>query len=497
MKGPQGIIIMKNSKFEVKDPRNISMLTDFYELTMANGFFESDAKDAVGVFDIFFRKVPDDGGFAISAGLEQAIDYLNNLKFDENDIDYLRSKGIFSEAFLDYLLNFEFKCSVWAIPEGTPIFPQEPYFTVEGPMIQAQLLETALLILLNHPTLIATKANRIVRSAQGRPVQEFGARRAQGVDAANYGTRAAYIGGCVATSNTMMDRDMGITASGTMAHSWVLTFDTEYEAFRRYAKAYPDGVVLLIDTYNVLKSGLPNAIKVFDEILKPMGKRPIGVRIDSGDIAYLSKKARVILDEAGYPDCKIIASNALDEYIVTDLLVNDAKIDSFGIGEKMITSRTNPSLGGVYKLAAIKKDGEYIPKIKISESYEKITTPYLKQVWRIYSNETGMALADYLAVYDEEDLSDKNEITIFSPLEPWKKQTLTNVTIKPLMVPIFVEGKQVYESPSLEEIKAFAKQQIEETLWDELKRLEYPHKYYVDLSERLWKAQREILEKNS
>lgn len=486
---------MENSKFEVKDPRNISILTDFYELTMANGFFENDAKDVVGVFDIFFRKVPDNGGFAISAGLEQAIDYLKNLKFDDNDIEYLRSKKIFSEDFLDYLRNFKFECSVWAIPEGTPIFPREPYMTVEGPMIQAQLLETALLILLNHPTLIATKANRIVRSAQGRPVQEFGARRAQGVDAANIGTRAAYIGGCVSTSNTMMDRDMGIPASGTMAHSWVQTFDTEYEAFKKYAETYPDGTVLLIDTYNVLKSGLPNAIKVFDEVLKPMGKRPIGVRIDSGDIAYLSKKIRKTLDESGYPDCKIVASNALDEYIVQDLIINEAKIDSFGIGEKLISSRTTPVLGGVYKLVAVKKDGKYIPKIKVSESFEKITIPYRKQVWRIYSKETGKALADYLTIYDE-DPSDLDEITIFSSLEPWKKQTLTDIVMKPLLVPIFENGKQVYESPSLKEIKQFAESQLD-TLWDELKRLEYPHQYYVDCSERLWKEQRRLLEENS
>lgn len=485
---------MKNSKFEIKDPRNLTMLTDFYELTMANGFFECGKKDVVGVFDIFFRKVPDNGGFAISAGLEQAIDYLANLNFSENDIEYLKSKNMFSEEFLDYLRNFKFECSVWAIPEGTPIFPKEPYMTVEGPILQAQLLETALLVLLNHPTLIATKANRIVRSAHGRPVQEFGARRAQGIDAANIGSRAAYIGGCVSTSNTMMDRDMGIPASGTMAHSWVQTFDSEYEAFKKYAETYPDGTVLLVDTYNVLKSGVPNAIKVFEEVLKPMGKRPIGVRIDSGDIAYLSKKARKMLDEAGYPDCKIVASNALDEYIVQDLIINEAKIDSFGIGEKLISSRTNPVLGGVYKLVAIKKDGEYIPKIKISESFEKITIPYRKQVWRIYSKETGKALADYLTIYDE-DPSKLDEITIFNPLEPWKKQLLTDIVIKPLLEPIFVDGKQVYESPSLREIRDFAQSQLD-TLWDELKRLEYPHQYYVDYSEKLWKVQRELLENN-
>lgn len=486
---------MKNSKFEVRDARNLSILTDFYELTMANGFFESGHKDTIGVFDAFFRRVPDGGSFAISCGLEQAIDYMENLSFTENDIDYLRSKNIFSEAFLDYLRNFKFCCDVWAVEEGTPIFPKEPFMVVEGPMIQAQLLETALLILMDHPTLIATKANRIVRSAMGRPVQEFGARRAQGVDAANYGSRAAYIGGCVSSSNTMMERDMGIPASGTMAHSWVQSFDSEYEAFETYAKIYPDNTVLLVDTYNVIKSGIPNAIKVFDNVLAPMGKRPLGVRIDSGDIAYLSKRARAMLDAAGYKDCKIVASNALDEYIIRDLLINDAQLDSFGVGEKLITSRTSPVLGGVYKLVAVKKDGQYIPKIKISESFEKITIPYRKQIWRIYSKETGKALADYLTIYDE-DPSKLEEITIFSPLEPWKKQTLTDIYFKPLLVPIFRKGEKVYDSPALKDIRDFAMRQLD-TLWDELKRLEYPHKYYVDLSQKLWDAQRRLLENNS
>lgn len=486
---------MKNSKFEVRDARNLSILTDFYELTMANGFFESGHKDTIGVFDAFFRKVPDGGSFAISCGLEQAIDYMENLSFTENDIEYLRSKNIFSEAFLGYLRDFKFCCDVWAVEEGTPIFPKEPFMVVEGPMIQAQLLETALLILMDHPTLIATKANRIVRSAMGRPVQEFGARRAQGVDAANYGSRAAYIGGCVSSSNTMMERDMGIPASGTMAHSWVQSFDSEYEAFETYAKIYPDNTVLLVDTYNVIKSGIPNAIKVFDNVLAPMGKRPLGVRIDSGDIAYLSKRARAMLDAAGYKDCKIVASNALDEYIIRDLLINDAQLDSFGVGEKLITSRTSPVLGGVYKLVAVKKDGQYIPKIKISESFEKITIPYRKQIWRIYSKETGKALADYLTIYDE-DPSKLEEITIFSPLEPWKKQTLTDIYFKPLLIPIFRKGEKVYDSPSLRDIRDFAMRQLD-TLWDELKRLEYPHKYYVDLSQKLWDAQRRLLENNS
>ena len=485
---------MAKNTFNVKDPRNLSILTDFYELTMANGIFQSELRDIVCVYDVFFRKVPDNGGFAIFCGLEQAIDYLENLSFTDGDIEYLRGRSLFSEEFLQYLRNFKFECNVWAMKEGTPIFPKEPFCVVEGPAIQAQLLETALLILLNHQTLIATKANRIVRSAMGRPVQEFGARRAQGVDAANYGTRACYIGGCVSSSNTMMERDMGIPAGGTMAHAWVQMFPNEYEAFKTFAQVYPDNTILLIDTYNVLKSGVPNAIKVFDEVLKPMGKRPVGVRIDSGDIAYLSKHARAMLDEAGYPDCKIIASNSLDEYIIRDLLINDAKIDSFGVGECMITSRTTPVLGGVYKLVAIKKpDGSYEPKIKISASTEKITIPYRKQVYRIFSKETGMAKADYIAIHDENVNLEPEELTIFSPTEPWKRQTLTNIILKPLLVPIFENGKKVYESPDINEIKAFCQQQVDETLWDEVKRLEYPHIYYVDYSEKLWLEQMRLL----
>ncbi len=486
---------MKNSLFSIEDPRNLTILTDFYELTMANGFLESKQKDVIGVYDIFYRKVPDNGGFSIFCGLEQAIDYLENLKFTKEDIAYLESKNMFSKAFLDYLADFKFACNVWSMKEGTPVFPKEPMFVVEGPVVQAQLLETTLLILMNHQTLIATKANRIVRSAMGRPVQEFGARRAQGVDAANYGTRAAYIGGCVSSSNAMMERDMGIPASGTMAHSWVQMFDSEYEAFKAYAQIYPDSTVLLIDTYNVLKSGLPNAIKVFDEVLKPLGKRPIGVRIDSGDISYLSKKARKMLDNAGYSDVKIIASNALDEHIIRELLVNDAKIDSFGVGECLITSKTTPVLGGVYKLVAIKnKDGSYTPKIKISASIEKVTLPYLKQVYRIFSKDTGKALADYVAIYDEV-VENKNEITIFSPTEPWKTQTLTNIDIQPLLIPIFKDGKKVYNSPSLNEIKDYTNQQLD-TLWEELKRLEYPHQYYVDYSHKLWSEQVRLLKEN-
>ncbi len=483
---------MINSKFSVKEPRNLSMLTDFYELTMANGFFSSEMRDTVAVFDLFFRKVPDNGGFAISCGLEQVIEYLENLSFTQNDIEFLKSKNIFSDEFLDYLLKFKFSCNVYAMKEGTPAFPKEPMMVIEGPVIQAQLIETMLLVLINHQTLIATKANRIVRSAMGRDIQEFGARRAQGVDAAVLGSRAAYIAGCKGTSNTLAERDMAVPASGTMAHSWVQMFDSEYEAFKTYAKLYPDNCILLIDTYSVLKSGIPNAIKVFDEVLKPMNKRPVGVRIDSGDIAYFSKKARKLLDDAGYADCKIIASNAMDEYIIRDLILNEAKIDSFGVGENLITSRSAPVLGGVYKLVAIKRDGKYIPKIKISESFAKITLPYKKQVYRIFSNETGKALADYIAIFDEE-VEHLNEITIFSPLEPWKKQHLENVSIKPLLIEVFKEGKKVYNTPKIEEIKEYTKIQLD-NLWDEVKRLEFPHIYYVDYSYKLWSEQRRLLE---
>jgi len=473
---------------------NNTLLTDFYELTMANGYFELGMKDEIAYFDMFFRSVPDEGGYAIVAGLEQLVEYIQDLRFTEEDIEFLRSKNCFSEGFLEYLRTMKFECDVWAVPEGTPVFPFEPLVTIRGPIIQAQLIETFLLLTINHQTLIATKANRMVRAANGRTLMEFGSRRAQGASAAVLGARAAFIGGAVGTACTIAERDYGIPALGTMAHSWVQSFDSEYEAFKAYAEIYPDSTVLLVDTFNVLKSGIPNAIKVFDEVLKPQGKRPVGVRIDSGDIAYLSKKARAMLDAAGYQDCKIMASNSLDEYIVRDLLINDARIDSFGIGEKLITSRTNPVLGGVYKLVAVNKNGEYIPKIKISESFEKVTIPYKKQVWRIYSNHTGKAQADYLTMWDE-DPSGLNELTIFSPLEPWKKQTLVDITIKPLLVPVFEKGKRVYDGPSLKQIRDYAMTQLD-TLWDELKRLEYPHKYYVDLSDKLWAAQRKLLEEH-
>ena len=471
--------------------RNLTTMTDFYELTMSAGYLEEGYQDKICVFDMFFRRVPDGGGFAIMAGLEQFIQAVDNLHFTQEDLEYLRSTGVFSERFLEYLKDFRLHCNIWAIREGVPIFPHEPIVTVEGPTIECQLLETLLLVTFNHQCLIATKANRIVRSASGRPVMEFGARRAQGYDAAYYGARASYIGGCGSTSCVMAARDFGIPASGTMAHSWVQMFPSEYEAFKKYAELYPNACMLLADTYSVLKSGVPNAIRVFDEVLKPMGKRPLGIRIDSGDIAYLSKKARRMLDEAGYPDCTICASNSLDEYLVRDLISQGARVDSFGIGENMITAKSDPVFGGVYKLAAVKnEDGSYQPKIKISESSEKLTIPGLKKVWRIF-DEDGKAMADYITLYDEE-VSTEHGITLFDPVETWKERTYVNCTAQCISTPIYVGGKRVYECPSLQQVKAFCKEQLA-TLWDEVKRFENPHGYYVDLSQKLWDTRQELL----
>lgn len=472
--------------------RNLTMLTDFYELTMANGYFENGMGNIISYFDVFFRSVPDDGGFAIMAGLEQAIDYMKNLSFDESDIDFLRGKGIFSEEFLDYLRNFHFSCDVWAVPEGTPIFPNEPVITVRGPAIQAQFVETMLLICINHQSLIATKANRIVRAADGRPVMEFGSRRAQGFDGAVYGARAAYIGGCCGTACTISDKLMGTPALGTMAHSWIQMFDSELEAFRAYAKSYPKGTTLLVDTYNVLKSGVPNAITVFKE-MRARGEKPAGIRIDSGDITYLSKRARQMLDDEGFPDVKIVASNSLDEYIIRDILLQGAKIDSFGVGERLITSKSQPVFGGVYKLVAIEKDGEIIPKIKVSENVAKITTPDFKELWRLYDNSTGKAIADVLTCRDE-IINDSRPYEIFDPEHTYKKKLLTNFRAERIMKQIFADGECVYKSPSAEEIKQYCAAQLD-TLWDELKRFEYPHKYYVDLSRKLWDKKNQLLEK--
>lgn len=470
---------------------NYTLLCDFYELTMANGYFELGKADEMSYFDVFFRKVPDGGGFAIAAGLEQVIDYIKNLKFTEEDIAYLRSKKMFSEKFLDYLRTFKFTGDIYAVPEGTPVFPGEPIMTVSAPSVEAQFVETYILLSLNHQSLIATKANRIVRAAQGRPVMEFGARRAQGSDGAIYGSRAAYIGGCVATACAISEPMFGIPASGTMAHSWVQMFDTEYEAFESYCKIYPDNATLLVDTYDVLKSGIPNAIKAFDNVLKPLGIKKCGIRLDSGDITYLSKKARKMLDEAGYTECKIVVSNSLDEVLIRDLILQGARIDVFGVGERLITAKSNPVFGGVYKLVAVENNGDIIPKIKISENPEKITNPHFKKIYRIFDNETGTAIADQLCVFDE--TIDENEpLELFDPVQVWKTKTVTNFTAKELLIPIFKNGECVYDSPSLHEIRDYCKAQIM-TLWDEVKRFENPHKYYVDLSRKLWDIKQSLL----
>ncbi|MEG0484251.1 MAG: nicotinate phosphoribosyltransferase [Oscillospiraceae bacterium] len=475
----------------ITSERNLTLLMDFYELTMAGGYFEKGYTDKIAVFDMFFRKIPDEGGFAIMAGLEQFCNIIDDLHFSEDDVAYLAEKGCFSDGFLNYLRHFEFHCNIWAVREGTPIFPGEPIVTVEGPCIEAQLIETLLLVTFNHQSLICTKTSRIVRAAGGRAVMEFGSRRAQGYDAAVLGARAAYIGGVAGTACVMADRLFGIPALGTMAHSWVQMFGSEYEAFKNYAELYPDNCVLLVDTYSVVKSGVPNAIRVFDEVLKPMGIRPKGIRIDSGDIAYLSKKARAILNEAGYSDVPICASNSLDEYIVRDLLLQGACLDNFGIGENMITSKSDPVFGGVYKLAAVKENGEYIPKIKLSESAEKITLPHLKKLWRIYDNETGKAMADYITMWDE-SVSTDGGISLFDPVQTWKTRTFTNVHAELLSTVIYENGKRVYDLPKLCDIRAFCAKQID-TLWDEVTRFENPHRYYVDLSRKLWDERNRLL----
>lgn len=472
---------------------NLTLLADFYELTMANGYWEHGIAEQIAYYDLFFRKVPDQGGFAIMAGLAQAIEYMKNLKFTEDDIAFLRSKNCFNDAFLEYLRNFEFVCDVWAVPEGTPIFPNEPILTVRGPAIQAQFVETMLLLTINHQSLIATKANRIVRAANGRAVLEFGSRRAQGADGAIMGARAAYIGGCAGTACTIVDRDMKIPAAGTMAHSWVQMFPSEEDAFRAYAQTYPDNCTLLVDTYNVLQSGIPNAIKIFQEEILPRGFRPKGVRIDSGDIAYLSKKVRKILDAAGFEDCKIMASNSLDEYIIQDILKQGGQVDSFGVGERLITAKSTPVFGGVYKLAAVEQNGELEPKIKISENVEKITNPGFKKLWRLYDRDTGKAIADVITIAGEV-IDDTKPYEIFHPEYTWKRKTVTNFVAKELQIPIFEKGKCVYESPDLQTIQQFCKAQID-TLWDEMLRFENPHKYYVDLSQALWDLKHALLQK--
>ena len=477
---------MKNLK------RNLTMLTDFYELTMTNGYFLSGMKDKIVYFDVFFRSNPDHGGFAIAAGLEQIVEYINDLCFDDDDIAYLRTKGCFSEEFLDYLRAFRFTGDVWAIPEGTVVFPGEPLMTVRAPVMEAQFIETYVLMMINHQCLIATKAARIVRAAKGRTVSEFGSRRAQGADAAILGARAAYIGGCHSTACAIADEVYGVPAGGTMAHAWVQMFDTEYEAFRTYCKIYPENATLLIDTYNVMESGLPNAIRAFKEVLLPRGITKCAVRLDSGDVTYLTKKIRKKLDEEGLTDCKIVVSNSLDEYIIRELIRQGAEVDGFGVGERLITAKSDPVFGGVYKLCAMEReDGTVQPKIKISENVGKITTPHFKKIYRLRGRDTGKAEADLICVYDE-TVDDTQPIELFDPEHTWKRKILENFTATELQVQVFKDGNQVYELPTLEEIRQHCAEEIE-GMWDEVRRFTNPHNYYVDLSEKLWQIKHDMI----
>lgn len=471
---------------------DLALLTEGYELTMADGFMGAGMKDTVAYFDLFFRRVPDNGGFAIAAGLSKVIDYLEHLHFREEDIKYLKSKGI-SDELASYLKDFKFTCDVWAIPEGTPIFPNEPIIKVRGPIIEAQLIETMLLLSINQQSLIATKANRLVRAAHGTAVAEFGTRRAQGVDEAVYGARAAYIGGCVATSGVIPEKEFGIPSVNTMIHSWVQLFDSEYDAFCEYARRHPDDCTLVVDTYDTIRSGIPNAIKAFDDVLAPLGKRPKSVRIDSGDITYLSKRVRKMLDVAGYPDCDIMASNSLDEHLISDMVSQGAKVDCFIVGERLITSASSPLFGGVYKLSAIEKDGKTVPKINLSENVRKITIPSSKQVYRLIDKDSGKAIADVLTL-DDEIIDETKPYVLFDPDFTWKRKEIENFVTRKLLVPIFKGGQKVYDEPSLKEIREYCLRQTD-TLWDEVKRFENPHKYYVDLSKNLWAERNGLIEK--
>ena len=472
------------------DKRNLTLLCDFYEITMANGYFLCGKKDTVAYFDVFFRDIPDGGGFAIAAGLEQIVEYIKGLHFDREDIEYLRGLRIFDERFLEYLAAFRFTGDIYAVPEGTPIFPREPILTVRAPVIQAQFIETYVLTAINHQSLIATKANRIVRAAAGRPVSEFGARRAQGPDAALLGARAAYIGGVASTSCTLSAMAYDMPASGTMAHSWVQMFDDEYTAFTTYCRLYPENACLLIDTYNVLHSGLPNAIRAFKEC----GITNCSVRIDSGDIAYLTKKVREKLDSEGMQHCKIVISNSLDEKIIVDILRQGAQIDAFGVGERLITAKSDPVFGGVYKLSAVEdEEGFVIPKIKISENEGKITNPHFKMLYRLFRKSDGRAIADYITVHDE-IIDESKPIELFDPIYTWKRCIVTDYTAVPLLKPIFIGGEQVYELPALHSIREYCGAQIA-SLWEEVRRFENPHRYYVDLSQKLWDIKMNLIKK--
>ncbi|HDR9224216.1 TPA: nicotinate phosphoribosyltransferase [Burkholderia vietnamiensis] len=462
--------------------RNISMMMDLYELTMANGYFVGGHEAQWVAFDVFYRKNPDQGGFAIFAGLEQVIDCVESLHFGEDDIAYFREMGQFDEAFLDYLRGFRFKGDIHAFQEGTIMYPNEPILTVKAPLIDAQLVETAILAQINHQSMIATKTRRIVSAAQGRPVFDFGARRAHNIDAAVYGARAAYIGGVSGTSNVMAGKQFGIPVSGTMAHSWVMFHGDEYQAFRRYAELYPDAAVFLVDTYDVMRSGIPNAIRVAKEVLEPMGKRLKGVRLDSGDLAYLSKRVRATLDDAGLDDCRIYASNSLDEYTIASLLAQDSRIDGFGVGERLITSKSDPVFGAVYKLVAVQENAAFVPRIKISEAAGKTTNPGLKKVYRIYC-EQGQAIADLIAGADETvDLGGAYRYVV--PEKPWTEQWFTNCSARELQEIVIRDGKRVYRKRSLDEIRSHVERQLDHEIWKEEQRFDNPHIHYLDMSPR-------------
>ena len=477
-----------------RDEYSLALLCDFYELTMSRGYFETDMRNRIAYFDVFFRRVPDGGGYAIAAGLEQIVRYIEDLRFTESDIEYLRGKNLFSEEFLAYLADFRFTGDIWAVPEGTVIFPGEPILTVRANTIEAQLIETYVLLALNHQSLIATKASRMVRAAKGRPISEFGSRRAHGEDAAVYGARAAYIGGCTGTACTLSDKLYDVPAGGTMAHSWVQMFDNEYEAFSTYCRLYPNNPTLLVDTYSVFGSGIPNAIRAVKDVLWPQGLKKCAIRIDSGDIAYLSKKARKALDEAGLTDCRIVVSNSLDEYIIGELIAQEACVDAFGVGERLITAKSDSVFGCVYKLAAVEdENGSIVPKIKVSENAAKITNPHFKKLFRMYSNETGKAMADLIMLYDE-TVDQTQPLEIFDPEHTWKRTVLENFTAREMLVPIFRKGELVYNLPPIHEIRDHCAREIA-TMWKEVLRFENPHGYYIDLSQRLWDLKTSMISK--
>lgn len=481
------------------DRQNLTLMTDLYELTMMQGYFRHKDRNTTVIFDAFYRSNPQGGGYSICAGLEQVIDYIKNLRFEEEDIRYLASLNLFDEDFLDYLRDFQFSGSIYAIPEGSVMFPREPMIKVIAPIMEAQLVETAILNIVNHQSLIATKTARVCLAAQGDGIMEFGLRRAQGPDAGTYGARAAMIGGCIGTSNVLAGQLFDVPVSGTHAHSWIMSFPDEYTAFKAYADIYPDACILLVDTYDTIKSGIPNAIKVFDEMRAAgIKSKKYGIRLDSGDLAYLSKKARKMLDAAGYPDAIISASNDLDEYLIDSLKAQGAAITSWGVGTNLITSKDCPSFGGVYKLAAIKdENGTFIPKIKLSENSEKVTNPGNKTIYRIYDKETGKLKADLICLVGE-TYSEDEPLLLFDPIEPWKKTKLPagSFTLRELMIPVFEDGKCVYESPKVMDIQAYCKQELE-TLWPETRRLVNPHKVYVDLSKDLYDTKIKLLDQMS